>query len=209
MRRCTLRQLPAGTPERRIPRYRPAGRYRGHLLLRLAAAMTDRRRNDALADIMAQILDDSYLHSAPVCRLRRRRNARPPRRPAALDPHQGTHPEHLGQSPNATYCAVSILPAPDTGATVIVADDGLGFADIKDAWTLLGDTAKRSNPSKRGPFNLGEKEIISVSRRAATVATVGHTIDFPPLGGRFTSSNDRAAGTSVTSNLDWNPNDIP
>lgn len=112
------------------------------------------------------------------------------------------------EAPHATECRVSLTPAAGGGVLVVVTDDGPGFADIKDAWTLMGDTAKRSDPRKRGRFNLGEKEIISAAR-AATVETVGYTVDFPPLGGRFVSSNDRAAGVRVTCEMEWHPDVIP
>ena len=40
--------------------------------------------------------------------------------------------------------------------TISVEDDGPGFRNLKDAYTLFGATYKQANPELRGRFNLGE-----------------------------------------------------
>ena len=93
------------------------------------------------------------------------------------------------EAPAATVCTITVEPltkgrTEDRGRTVItVTDDGPGFRDIADAYTLMGPTPKRVNPTKRGRFNVGEKEIISVASEA-TIETVGRTVVFPSDGGR-------------------------
>ena len=83
--------------------------------------------------------------------------------------------------PSVTKCTVDIQ-SPMRGVIEIrVEDDGSGFSDIEDAYTLFAPTAKQSNPEVRGRFNLGEKELISIARDA-TVQTVGHTVSFPEGG---------------------------
>tara|TARA_R110002012_G_scaffold64769_1_gene170235 strand:+ start:22649 stop:24115 length:1467 start_codon:yes stop_codon:yes gene_type:complete len=47
-----------------------------------------------------------------------------------------------------------------------VDDDGEGFKKISDAFTLFDDSGKRIDPTKRGRFNLGEKQWISLCKFA-------------------------------------------
>ena len=87
-----------------------------------------------------------------------------------------------------------------------VTDDGNGFADIKDAYTLMGWTPKRMDLHKRGRFNIGEKELLSVAL-AAEIETVGWTIQFPRGNGRVEKRNKREHGTMVTLLMPWSRND--
>ncbi len=106
-------------------------------------------------------------------------------------------------APSATECRVTIEPQPGDDATlVIVQDDGPGFADIADAYTLMGHTDKRFQPTKRGLFNRGEKDVISVAIEAE-VETVGHTVKFPRTGSRERVANSRATGTVVRALMPW------
>ena len=107
------------------------------------------------------------------------------------------------EAPEATTCTVTVLPQMTSARTLItVEDDGPGFANIADAYTLMGNTPKRADPTKRGRFNLGEKEIISVAHWAR-IETKGHTVDFPESGGRESSRNRRRRGTKVTLEMPW------
>ena len=107
------------------------------------------------------------------------------------------------EAPEATVCRVTISPHPAEDAVQIsVEDDGPGFHDLDDAWTLLKHTPKRYDPVRRGRFNMGEKELISVALEAA-VETVGHTVTFPRLGSRDVRANTRRRGTLVTALMPW------
>ena len=101
----------------------------------------------------------------------------------------------------ATSCAVEIKSTME-GVTITVTDDGAGFRDIKDAYTIMGETEKRRDPTKRGRFNLGEKEVVSVAIEA-TIKTVGHTIHFPKSGGRTITANRRRRGTQIQALMPW------
>ena len=92
-------------------------------------------------------------------------------------------------------------------ATFTVEDDGPGFSDITDAYTLWGWTAKRGQPEVRGRFNLGEKEIISIARWA-TVETSGTTIEFPEGGGRVVHTKGRTRGTLITVALEMSKEEV-
>ena len=80
---------------------------------------------------------------------------------------------------------------------VAVEDDGAGFKDIADAFTLMAPTSKRQESGVRGRFNIGEKEILSVALEGK-VDTVGTTIAFPREGGRVVTKNKRKKGTIVS-----------
>ena len=110
---------------------------------------------------------------------------------------------NVWDEPTATICKVSVRPsnggnitAPIETIDVVVEDDGEGFSDVTDAYTLMAPTNKRTNSETRGRFNIGEKEIISIAKHAM-VETVGTTIEFPEAGGREVRPNKRKKGTVV------------
>ena len=106
----------------------------------------------------------------------------------------------------ATTCDVEIVP--DRGhVAVTVSDDGPGFANVHDAYTLLGPSPKRGRPEVRGRFNIGEKEIISIATEAK-IETVGFTIYFPKSGGREIKKNTRIAGTIISIRIPWSRSQI-
>ena len=71
-----------------------------------------------------------------------------------------------------------------------------GFKDLTDAFTLFGDTYKRTDPTKRGRFNLGEKQAIAQAQ-AATIETTKGTVIFDGTK-RRTGRTKRQAGSAVT-----------
>ena len=76
----------------------------------------------------------------------------------------------------------------------------MSSSGILDA--LRNETAKRTDPAKRGRFNLGEKEIIAVAL-SAEIETTGTTVSFPAEGGRTTAPNGRVRGTRVRVTMPW------
>ena len=107
------------------------------------------------------------------------------------------------EAPFASECRVSVEPQADRNAAMVtVCDDGPGFSDIADAYTLMGHTDKRLQPTKRGRFNMGEKDVISVATEAE-VETVGHTVTFLRMGSRQLTSNSRVKGTVVRVLMPW------
>ena len=122
--------------------------------------------------------------------------------------HESREPEQLVKEliqnvfdEEATRCSVSVQVL-DNGVRVIVEDDGPGFRNVRDAYTLMGDTPKRLDPERRGRFNMGEKEVLSVAR-SAKVETAGSTVEFPEDGGRLVSKNRRQRGTKITALMPW------
>ena len=112
------------------------------------------------------------------------------------------------EAPNATVCDVIVAPLMERTnevprrALITVEDDGGGFSNIEDAYTLMRSTSKRSDPTKRGRFNIGEKEIVAVSVEAI-VETVGYTVSFPKEGGRTIKRNKRTSGTRIQVVMPW------
>lgn len=60
--------------------------------------------------------------------------------------------------------------------TIICTDDGDGFERLSDAFTLFAHTKKRSDASVRGRFNMGEKELASISKFMSIETTTGKVV---------------------------------
>jgi len=58
----------------------------------------------------------------------------------------------------------------------VVDDNPTGFRDLADAFTLFKNTTKRSDPTKRGRFNIGEKQVLSLCSEARIATTKGAVI---------------------------------
>ena len=85
-------------------------------------------------------------------------------------------------------------------ASISVTDDSPeGFRDLSHAYTLFAPTYKRAEPEKRGRFNLGEKQIISICEEAYISTTKG-TVTFTKKG-REESEKCREAGSFVYINV--------
>jgi len=78
----------------------------------------------------------------------------------------------------------------------VIDDNPTGFKDLTDAFTLFKTTAKRNDPTKRGRFNIGEKQILSLCKEASIATTKG-TVIFEEKG-RRTSRATLAKGSKVT-----------
>lgn len=111
--------------------------------------------------------------------------------------------------PTATECWVWLESKGPRKASLEVYDDGVGFAKISDAWTFFGDTPKRRNPTVRGRFNIGEKEILCVAD-SARIITAGQEIRFPKSGGRIVKKAKEGIGrgTWVFCMLPWGPRQV-
>jgi len=105
------------------------------------------------------------------------------------------------------FCKVDISHEGRGLIQITVEDDGAGFQDITDSWTLMKPTAKRAKADVRGRFNIGEKELLSVAKYA-TIETVGHTVKFPKEGGRIKRKNDRTVGTKILATVGGRQDEI-
>jgi len=76
----------------------------------------------------------------------------------------------------------------------------IGFRNLKDAYTLFGDTYKRKDPEKRGRFNLGEKQAFSICDKAVIMTTKGMII-FDKKGRSVYPKGKIEQGTNITIEL--------
>lgn len=88
-------------------------------------------------------------------------------------------------------------------ATISVEDDAPeGFRDLKDAYTLFKDCYKRPDPTKRGRYNIGEKQSFAICECAIVETTKG-TVVFDKKG-RHHQRTKRDMGTKVTVQIRMN-----
>ena len=107
---------------------------------------------------------------------------------------------------SATFGAVSVYYYSGKGVRVVVKDDGNGFANPRDMYEIFGPNPKRGMAEKRGRFNWGQQQVLSVATEAK-VTTVGYTVEFPKTGGRVVRRNRREKGTEVMVVMPWSTND--
>ncbi len=89
---------------------------------------------------------------------------------------------------DTTLAAVDLSEPRYNKAILRVEDDSPeGFKDLAHAFTLFAESAKKSDPSKRGRFNLGEKLVLAVCDWAEIVTTKG-TVRFDETGRRKVNS---------------------
>lgn len=80
---------------------------------------------------------------------------------------------------------------------IVVEDDNPeGFADLAHAYTLFAESAKKSDPTKRGRFNLGEKLVIAICESATIETTKGQIVFTKD--GRQHLAKKRKAGSRFT-----------
>jgi hypothetical protein len=86
-------------------------------------------------------------------------------------------------------------------ALLTVRDDAPeGFSDLRHAYTLFAESAKKSNAEQRGRFNLGEKLVLSLCEWAEITTTKG-TVRFDKDGRNETTMNRREHGTQFTAKI--------
>src|SRR5580700_10341015 len=89
------------------------------------------------------------------------------------------------------------LPRPVNGRTTLkVTDDSPdGWHDLSHSYTMFAESYKRSNPEKRGRFNIGEKFVLALCTEA-TISTMNGRVSFNSDDTRTESSRvKRGRGT--------------
>jgi len=84
---------------------------------------------------------------------------------------------------NIKKCEVELSYEGKEAQIKVIDDSPEGFKDLTDAFTLFKSTSKRTDPQKRGRFNVGEKQAIALATRAKITTTKG-TIVFEKEGRR-------------------------
>jgi len=110
---------------------------------------------------------------------------------------------------NIKHCIVKMMyDDAKSKITISVEDDNpTGFADITHSYTLFADTYKRRDPTKRGRFNLGEKQVIAICD-SAVVSTTKGTIIFDDSGRTEVPDEKRDAGSIITVTFDGTKKDF-
>ena len=99
-----------------------------------------------------------------------------------------------------TRVEITLKPALQRGkgfAWLIVKDDAPhGFADLRHAYTLFAESAKKANAEQRGRFNIGEKLVLSLCN-SATIKTTKGTVFFDIDGTRSEGSGRTKQGSEI------------
>ncbi len=97
---------------------------------------------------------------------------------------------------NTKKCVVKADYENEVAKISVEDDNPEGFRDLTDSYTLFQHTEKRKNPEKRGRFNIGEKQILSICEEA-TVETTKGTVVFD-VEGRRNERKNREKGSKIT-----------
>lgn len=89
-----------------------------------------------------------------------------------------------------TACKVDIAKVGKFVEVTVEDDSERGFRNLEDAYTLFGNTYKRSLSEKRGRFNLGEKLLLSIAEEAKVSTTTG-TVIFDSSGRKETKETTK------------------
>jgi hypothetical protein len=70
---------------------------------------------------------------------------------------------------------LTLEPIPGQPLTRLTVEDDspAGFCDLSHAYTLFAESPKKGDPTKRGYFNIGEKLVVAVAKRASIISTTG------------------------------------
>lgn len=87
-------------------------------------------------------------------------------------------------------------------ATLMVLDDSPdGFHDLSHAYTLFAESKKKSDPTKRGRFNLGEKLVIALADSFAVSTTTGGVVIDVKKNERKVVRKSRDGGSLIAATL--------
>lgn len=110
---------------------------------------------------------------------------------------------------NATKVVIEFHHESRGIANIHVEDnDPEGFKDLSAAYTLYGHTDRRADPTKRGRFCIGEKEVLSLCR-GAVIQSVGGNVAFKADGTRRTRGQPRTeVGTIFNGNVHMTKDEV-
>lgn len=111
-----------------------------------------------------------------------------------------------GLDENVTKVIVTLTPIEGRRGLALlrVEDDSPeGFADLTDAYRMYAKSKKRSDASKRGRMNIGEKRVLALCESAKITSTTG-TVLFNADGTRSRSKVKTLAGSVFEGNIQLN-----
>jgi len=116
--------------------------------------------------------------------------------------------QNAWDEPGVGLCIITIKHAGHGLVQLEVKDDAPeGFANISHAYTLFAETRKRKDPTKRGRFNLGEKQVLSLCKEATIKTTTG-TVVFCEDGTRKKTREKTGNGSIFTALIRMNQKDM-
>jgi len=112
--------------------------------------------------------------------------------------------QNCWDEPGVTRVSIALTDAEDRGYALLSVEDDApeGFKDLRHAYTLFAESAKKANPEQRGRFNLGEKLVLSRCKWAVITTTKG-TVRFD-VNGRRENGTRTEAGTTFTALIRMN-----
>jgi len=131
----------------------------------------------------------------------------------AFEPVANVFDEYRGYGDESrrkpTYCAVALdHSVKPRGVWITVTDNGAGFANERDIWTLFGTSGKRSAAGVSGRFNAGDKQLIAVAR-IAVVRTNNVTVTFEDGKREVVRHRERIFdGTELHALMPWSLTDL-
>jgi hypothetical protein len=96
-------------------------------------------------------------------------------------------------------CKVDIVFTPKITTITVIDENPDGFKDLADAFTLFKHSDKRSDPQKRGRFNIGEKQAFAICDSASITTTKGQILFTEK--GRIETDEKTKMGTVVSVKL--------
>ncbi len=96
--------------------------------------------------------------------------------------------------------ALTMEPGRPRARLVVTDDCADGWRDLTQAYTLFAESYKKTDPAKRGRFNLGEKLVLAMCEEARIVTTTG-SVTFQSDGTRTAGRAKRAVGSEFAATL--------
>ncbi len=82
------------------------------------------------------------------------------------------------------------IPGTRTARLVVADDSPEGFADLSHAYKLFAESAKKSDATRRGRFNAGDKTVLAMAESASIASTTG-TVLFDSAGRRMSRAKTK------------------
>src|ERR1700756_3328891 len=95
---------------------------------------------------------------------------------------------------NITEVSITLSRPVRGWSELVVTDDSPnGFRNLTDSYTMYAESYKKTDPQKRGAFNLGEKFVLALCDEASITSTTGQILFNRE--GRFQKRARRERGT--------------
>jgi hypothetical protein len=106
---------------------------------------------------------------------------------------------------NATSCVITLnkLAGRPLAELSVEDNDPNGFPDLAHAWTVFAPSLKKSDPTKAGRFNVGEKMVLAFCKEAKIHTTKG-LVEFNQEGRKEYTRRKREVGTEFWALIECN-----